>query len=107
MHQRSAMNSPVTSAEQAAVDEIIEKMGGWDLVREKMGKLDETSKRFFREYDLLVQQYPYKVVAVGVNGVLEVGDSVESVCSACEDRGLHKLDYWVQYLDPTPRVAIL
>ena len=98
---------PISTAERVSIDAIIEPLGGWDLVNDKMRAFHEATKRFFSDYESLVQQYPGKVVALGLSGVLTVGDSVEEVSATCESEGLHPLDYWVEHLDPTPPVRVL
>ena len=93
--------------DQALINRILEENGGVAGFLDRMERFRKVVDRFHKEEEALTRKYPFKWVAVGKDGLLEVGDSLEEVCSACEARGLKNPDYWARFLDPDPKVMVL
>jgi hypothetical protein len=89
------------------VGRVIERLGGWEAVLKRMAEFEKVTSRMFSEEDELTQKYPYKWVAVGKDGLLEVGDTMEEVFAAVEARGLKNPEFVVRFLDPDPLDLVL
>ncbi len=89
------------------VERAIEEMGGMEVIRKEFAEFEKVISRMHSDEDELTRKYPYKWVAVGKDGLLEVGDTLEAVVVAVKSRGLKNPDYVVRYLDPDPPDLIL
>ena len=89
------------------IKEMMEFFGG----EEGIAKMDEAFHqvvlRWHSEEVALTKQYPYKWVAVGKDGLLEVGDSMEEVSEAVRARGIRNPHCVLRYLNPNPPPLIL
>ena len=84
------------------VKEMIEFFGGEEEMKRGNELFHQVVLRLHSEEIALMEQYPYKWVAVGKDGLLEVGDSLQEVSAAVRDRGMKNPEYLLHYLDPGP-----
>ncbi len=90
----------ISAKDQAVADRIVEAMGGIQGFAEEMEKFRKLNARFSRDQAALTALHPHKWVAVDIDGLVLVGDSMEEVFLACEARGLSNPEVVVHYLDP-------
>jgi hypothetical protein len=89
------------------VKEVIDGLGGVKAMLDGVGEFHEVVLRMDKERAALIEKYPDKWVAMGKDGVLAVGDSMEDVFVAVESRGLSGLEFEVEFLDTDPTALIL
>ena len=89
------------------VKEVIGSVGGVRALREGNEEFHEVILRMDKEYDSLIKNHPDKWVAVGKDGVLAVGDSMEDVFAEVESAGLSGSEFEVAFLDSEPPDLIL
>ncbi len=87
--------------------DLNDDLGGVDALREGADEFHQAVKRLWPERDTLVQRYPGKWVAMGKDGVVHVGDSMEEVLSAADIRPDDISETVIEYLDPNPATLIL
>ena len=87
--------------------EIIEGLGGAKVLMDEMDEYHKIVARMREERPSLVERHPNKWVAMGREGVLAVGDSVDQVLGEVEGRGLHGADVVIEFLDTDPPLLIL
>ena len=100
------MANEVSAETQALVEKLIEDIGGIEEFKRTMEEFKELNRRFFRDKASLTEKYPCKWVALDMNGVVLVGDSMEEVFRDCEALGLKNPDILVEYLNPEPRAFL-
>ena len=86
---------------------MIEEMGGARVLIDDLAKYQQLRIRMGEEHAGLIEQYPDRWVAVGLDGLLAVGDSEDEVFKAIDDRGIPRSDAVVEFLDTDPPVLIL
>lgn len=105
------MSEPTSSGKQpmdeSRVAGIIKDMGGVKALRERHEEVHRVFARLDRERFNLMEMYPDKWVAVGKDGVLAVGDSMEEVFAEVESAGLSGSEFEVEFLDSDPPDLIL
>ena len=89
------------------VKEVIEGLGGAKALIDEMDEYHEIVTRMRKERSNLVERHPDKWVAMGKEGVLAVGDSMDEVLKEVEGRGLHGTDVVIEFLDTNPPLLIL
>ena len=89
------------------VKEVIEGLGGAKALMDEMNEYHEIVARMRRERSNLVEKHPDKWVAMGREGVLAVGDSMDEVLWEVEARGLNGADVVIEFLDTDPLLLIL
>lgn len=101
------MTHSFPDVEKLAIEEMIEYFGGIEAFNKGNAEFHQVVQRMCNEEAALTEQYPCKWVAVGKDGLLEVGDSMEGVFVAVESRGLKSSEFLVIFLDPNPLLLIL
>ncbi len=86
---------------------IIEGLGGAKALMDEMDEYHEIVARMRKERPSLVERHPDKWVAMGWEGVLAVGDSMDEVLGEVESRGLRGADVVIEFLDTDPPLLIL
>ena len=86
---------------------MIEEMGGVGALVEGLAEFQELHANMNSQRPYLVEKYPDKWVAVGMNGVLAVEDSEEKALQAAENQGVHSSDVLVEFMDTDPPALIL
>ena len=89
------------------VKEVIEGLGGAKVLMDEMDEYHQIVARMRKECPSLVERHPDKWVAMGQEGVLAVGDSMDEVLREVEGRGLHGADVVIEFLDANPPLLIL
>ena len=74
---------------------------------DEMDEYHQIVARMRKEHLSLVERHPDKWVAMGQEGVLAVGDSMDEVLREIEGRGLHGVDVVIEFLDTAPPLLIL
>ena len=85
---------------QAIADQYIESVGGLEGFKGMMEDFKAVCRRFSRDKASLMARYPRRWVAIDIDGLVLVGDSMEEVFAACKARGLAKGDVLVEYMNP-------
>ena len=88
-------------------EEMLAQLGGSQALRDDPNDFRKAVKRLWNERDALVEKHPNRWVAMGKDGVVSIGDSIEEVVSATETKGVNTADVIVEYLDPDPEPLIL
>ncbi|MCY4652387.1 MAG: DUF5678 domain-containing protein [Dehalococcoidia bacterium] len=86
---------------------MIEETGGVGALIDGLAEFHELHARMNRQCPHLVEKYPGKWVAVGMNGVLAVEDSEEKALQAAVNRGVRSSDFLVEFMDTDPPTLIL
>ena len=86
---------------------VIEEMGGVGALIEDLAEFHDLHVHMNRQRPSLVEKYPDKWVAVGMNGVLAVGDSEEKVFQDLERQGICGSDILIEFMDSDPPTLIL
>ena len=89
------------------VKEVIEGLGGAKALMDEADEYREIVLRMRKEHSSLLVRHPDKWVAMGQEGVLAVGDSMNEVLSEVEGRGLHGADVVIEFMDTDPPLLIL
>ena len=103
------MSSP-TSPSRELLDQacaMIEEMGGARSLTDDLAAFRQLRIRMSEEHAGLIKQHPDRWVAVGLGGLLAVGDSEDEVLETIDDKGIPRSDVVVEYLDTDPPVLIL
>lgn len=103
------MSSP-TSPSSELLDQactMIEEMGGARRLIDDLAEFRQLRIRMSEEHTALIEQYPDRWVAVGLDGLLAVGDSEDEVFEKIDGKGIPRSDVVVEYLDTDPPVLIL
>ena len=93
--------------DQFPKSQVVERLGGREAVVQSIETLENVSKRFEAEQAVLVEQYPYKWVIMGEEGLLAVRDTFQETREYVRDNNLKNPRFLVKYLDPNPPVLIL
>ncbi len=89
------------------MNQIINGLGGTKSLMDEMDEYHEIVARTGKEHSSLVVKYPNQWVAMGREGVLAAGNSIDEVLETVEDRGLHGADVVIEFMDPDPPLLIL
>ena len=98
------------SSKTSTLDEalaMIDEMGGARVLIDDLEEFERLQVRMTEEYDLLLEKHPDRWVAMGMDGLLAVGDSEEDVYQAVVNQGMRRSDVVVEFLDTDPPVLIL
>ena len=93
--------------DEAYVRAVIEELGGVRELAAGMREYREIVARMRAERAALTERYPDRWVAMGRDGVIAVGDSMDQVLDEVESRGLCGGDVAIEFLDTTPPLLIL
>lgn len=93
--------------DEAYVRAVIEELGGVRELAAGMREYREIVARMRAERAALTERYPDRWIAMGLDGVIVVGDSMDQVLDEVESRGLCGGDVAVEFLDTTPPLLIL
>ena len=88
--------------DEAHVREVINGLGGAKALAAKMAKFHKVASRMRRQRANLTDQYPDMWVAMGTDGVVAIGDSVDEVLLELESQGLHRADVVTEFIDTNP-----
>lgn len=89
------------------VKEVIEGLGGAKALMNEIDEYHQIVARMRKKHSSLVERHSDKWVAMGQEGVLAVGDSMDEVLREVEGRGLHGSDVVIEFLDTDPPLLLL
>ena len=89
------------------VKRMISELGGTKALMQEMDEYQEVVHRMRKERPRLVSSYPDKWVAMGREGLLAVGDSMDQVLAQVEAQGVRGNDVVIEFMDTDPPVLIL
>ena len=92
---------------EAYVKTVIAEMGGVQKLAEGMREFHELFVRMRSEQADLMSKYPNKWVAMGRDGVLAVGDSMDEVLDEVDRQDVDRGETVVEFLDTSPPLLIL
>ena len=92
---------------EAYVKSVIENLGGAQELVDGIREYSEIVARMRSERASLMEKYPDRWIAIGKDGVLAVGDSMEDVFEEVESQGVREADVVVEFLDTDPPLLIL
>ena len=93
--------------DEHTVKQIIDELGGAKALMKEMGEYQETVRRMRKERAHLAAEYPDKWVAMGREGLLAAGDSMDQVLEQLEAEGVDGEDVVIEFMDTDPPLLIL
>ena len=93
--------------DEAYVRTVVEELGGVRDLAAGMREYREIVARMRSERSALTGRYPNRWIAMGRDGLLAVGDSMDDVLEEVERQGLCGGDVVIEFLDTTPPLLIL
>jgi hypothetical protein len=96
-----------TRPDQYDAEQIIEYMGGQEVIFKAMSDYQHVLERMNHEQDMLARKYPNQWVVMGRQGFLVVTDTLIEARKFAEENGLKNPDILFRYLDPDPPALIL
>ena len=87
--------------------EIVEGMGGAGAIIASIREYHEIVVRMRNERAALMEAHPNRWVAMGKDGVVAIGDSIDAVIEDAEAQGLRGSDLVIEFLDTDPPILIL
>ena len=91
----------------AYIEKMIEEMGGAEAIRESFREYHRINERMREERPRLMEMYPDKWVAVGKDGLVAVGDSLEGVLDEVDRLEIPRGDIVWEHLDTDPPILLL
>lgn len=89
------------------VRELVEEMGGPEAIIEGLREYGLIVERMWAERAALTEAHPNQWVAMGKDGVVSIGDSIDSVIEDAAGKGLRGSDLVIEFLDTDPPLLIL
>ena len=89
------------------VKQIIESLGGAKVLMNEMDEYQEVITRMREERPNLVVSYPDQWVAIGREGVLGVGNSLDEVLGQVEALGVNTGEVVIEFMETDPPLQIL
>ena len=93
--------------DEAYVKELVEGMGGPEAIIAGLREYGLIVERMWAERAALTEAHPNRWVAMGKDGVLAIGDSIDEVLEGAESQGARGGDIVIEFLDTDPPVLIL
>ena len=93
--------------DEHTVKRIINELGGAKALMEEMDEYQEIVLRMRKERPHLAADYPDKWVAMGREGLLAAGDSMDQVLAQLEAQGVDGVDVVIEFMDTNPPLLIL
>ena len=93
--------------DEQTVKRIINELGGAKALMEEMDEYQEIVLRMRKERPHLAADYPDKWVAMGREGLLAAGDSMDQVLGQLEAQGVDGVDVVIEFMDTDPPLLIL
>ncbi len=93
--------------DEHTVKRIIDELGGAKALMEEMDEYQETVLRMRKERPRLAADYPDKWVAMGGEGLLAAGDSMDQVLGQLEAQGVDGADVVIEFRDTDPPLLLI
>ena len=94
-------------ADEEFLRKAVEELGGPTAWDDGVVDFYKAANRLWDEYDVLVERYPDKWVAMGQDGVLAVCDSLKEAHSAAELTRYHGSQCVIEFLNSDPAPLVL
>ena len=92
---------------RASIAQVVEQFGGVEALAARMDEHERLTARMQKEIESLPKTSDDRWVAMGRDGALEVGDSLEEVVSIVKAKGMADGTVIVEFLSAEPEVLIL
>ena len=89
------------------VREIVEGLGGAKAIVDGLREYGLIVERMWAERAALTEAHPNQWVAMGKDGVVAIGDSIDAVIEDAAAKGLRGSDLVIEFLDTDPPLLIL
>lgn len=89
------------------VKELVEGMGGPEAIIAGLREYGLIVERMWAERAALTEAHPNQWVAMGKDGVVSIGDSIDAVIEDAAGKGLRGSDLVIEFLDTDPPLLIL
>ena len=89
------------------VREIVEGLGGPEAIIAGLREYRVIVERMWAERAALTEAHPNQWVAMGKDGVVAIGDSIDAVIEDAAAKGLRGSDLVIEFLDTDPPLLIL
>lgn len=89
--------------------ELIDALGGEDALRaltEKLAVSQKVVERMNDERHALFDKHPDRWVAMGINGIVTVSDSLDEVLSIVDSKGLGQTEVVIEFMDTKPQLRV-
>ena len=96
-----------SSMDEEYIEDVLAQVGGVETLREGADDFHDAVTRMWSERDSLTEKFPDMWIAMGKDGVVSVGNSIEEVLSDSEAAGFGSSDVVVEFLDANPKALIL
>ena len=93
--------------DQAFWDEIVEELGGPQVMIERIRAFQKLVKRMNEERAAHMETYPDKWVAMSEHGVVAIADDLDGVLAEVDAKGIDRADVFTEFLDTDPPELIL
>ena len=93
--------------DEAYVRKVIDGLGGAKALATKTVAFHKVASRMRRQRANLTDQYPDMWVAMGTDGVVAIGDSVDEVLLELKSQCLRRADVVIEFMDSSPPLFIL
>ena len=93
--------------DEAYLKELVEGMGGPEAIIASIREYGLIVERMWAERAALTEAHPNRWVAMGKDGVVSIGDSIDAVVEDAAAKGLKGSDLVIEFLDTDPPVLIL
>ena len=93
--------------DETAVRDFVDSQGGVGALAAKMDEFREVVDRMRKERARLMEEYPDHWVAMGKDGVVVVGNSLENVLEKADARDMDRGRLVVEFLETDPPLMLL
>ena len=92
---------------ESYIKTLVENLGGAQALVDGIREYRQIVARMWSERASLMEKYPDRWIAMGKDGVLAVGDSMDDVLEEVESQGYRGSEVVIEFLDTDPPLLIL
>ncbi len=92
---------------ESYIKTLVENLGGAQALVNGIREYRQIVARMWSERAALMEKYPDRWIAMGKDGVLAVGDSMDDVLEEVESQGYRGSEVVIEFLDTDPPLLIL
>ena len=92
---------------ESYIKTLVENLGGAQALVNGIREYRQIVARMWSERAYLMEKYPDRWIAMGKDGVLAVGDSMDDVLEEVESQGYRGSEVVIEFLDTDPPLLIL
>ena len=104
MATKPNVKQPTDTWEIEWVKERLSRPGDYKAFTEQMECSRKIQRRMWDEKEVLTEKHPRKWVVMGIDGILALGDSLETVIGEIDSRGISRDEIVIEHLVPFPSV---